>query len=131
LFNALEKIRADFGVLVTINAVQLKDLIPLKESDKQLMAYAKQGFIMADILYPDRKPGKFIYIKSSFFRELSADLYGYKQNQPEFPNEPTSDQFFDEKQFEAYRELGYQTAWQMMNSDVVQKDLTMARLFGA
>ena len=131
LFNALEKIRADFGVLVTINAVQLKDLIPLKESDKQLMAYAKQGFIMADILYPGRKPGKFIYIKSSFFRELSADLYGYKQNQPEFPNEPTSDQFFDEKQFEAYRELGYQTAWQMMNSDVVQKDLTMARLFGA
>jgi len=130
LFNMLEKIRADFGVLVTINAVQLKDLIPLKETDKQLMAYARQGFIMADILYPDRKPGKFIYIKSSFFRELSADLYGYKQNQPEFPNEPTSDQFFDEKQFEAYRELGYQTAWQMMNSDEVKKDVTMATLFG-
>jgi hypothetical protein len=130
LFNMLEKIRADFGVLVTINAVQLKDLIPLKDNDKQLMAYAKQGFIMADILYPDRKPGKFIYIKSSFFRELSADLYGYKQNQPEFPNEPTSDQFFDEKQFEAYRELGYQTAWQMMNSDDVKKDVTMATLFG-
>ncbi|WP_455220245.1 patatin-like phospholipase family protein [Kaarinaea lacus] len=130
LFNALEKIRADFGVLVTINAMQLKDLIPLKESDKQLMAYARQGFIMADILYPDREPGKFIYIKSSFFRELSADLYGYKQNQPEFPNEPTSDQFFDEKQFEAYRELGYQTAWQMMNSDDVKEDVTMTKLFG-
>lgn len=130
LFNALEKIRADFGVLITITAQQLRDLIPLKESDSQLMAYAKQGFIMADILYPDREPGKFIYIKSSFFRELSADLYGYRKNQPEFPNEPTSDQFFDEKQFEAYRELGYQTAWQMMNSEAVKKDIIMATLFG-
>lgn len=25
-----------------------------------------------------------------------------------FPGEPTSDQFFDEAKFEAYRELGYQ-----------------------
>ena len=81
LSNALEKIRADFGVLFTVNAQQLHDLVPVKENDNDLMAYAKQGFIVADILYPDREPGKFIYIKSSFFKELSADLYGYKQKQ--------------------------------------------------
>ncbi|MEJ2179211.1 MAG: hypothetical protein P8Y28_01960 [Gammaproteobacteria bacterium] len=130
LSNALEKIRSDFGVLLTVNAKQLKDLIPIKEDDKALMAYAKQGFIMADILYPNSKPGKFIYIKSTFFKQLSADMYGYKQNQPEFPDEPTSDQFFDEKQFEAYRELGYQTAWQMMEHDDVKKDAVIASIMG-
>jgi hypothetical protein len=86
---------------------------------------------VADILYPgEKEAGKLIFIKSSFFRELSADLYGYKQKQPEFPNEPTSDQFFDEKQFEAYRELGYQTAWQMMNNEAVIKDPVISRLIG-
>ncbi|WP_455206477.1 hypothetical protein [Kaarinaea lacus] len=129
LFNALEKIRADFGVLVTVNAERLQDLVPNKQIDRDLMAYAKQGFIIADIQYPDREPGKLIYIKSSFFKELSADLYGYKQNHPEFPNEPTSDQFFDEKQFESYRELGYQTAWQMMTNDSVKNDPTIEKLF--
>ena len=95
------------------------------------MVYAKQGFILADILYPDREPGKFIYIKSSFFKKLSADLYGYKQKQPEFPNEPTSDQFFDEKQFEAYRELGYQTAWAMMKNEHTVADPVVASIFNS
>jgi hypothetical protein len=132
LFNALEKIRADFGVLVNINAERLQDLVPVKAGECELMAYAKTpGFIMADIFYPgEKEAGKLIYVKSSFFRELSADLYGYKQKQPEFPNEPTSDQFFDEKQFEAYRELGYQTAWQMMNNEAVIKDAVISRLIG-
>ena len=129
LSNALEKIRADFGVLFTLDAQQLHDLVPVKENENDLMAYAKQGFIVADILYPNREPGKFIYIKSSFFKELAADLYGYKQKQPEFPNEPTSDQFFDEKQFEAYRELGYQTAWAMMKNDGILNDAVVNSIF--
>ncbi|WP_455199811.1 patatin-like phospholipase family protein [Kaarinaea lacus] len=130
LSNALEKIRADFGVLMTVNARHLHELVPIKDKDNDLMAYARQGYIIADILYPGRKPGKFIYIKSSFFSELSADLYGYKQKQPEFPDEPTSDQFFDEKQFEAYRELGYQTAWRMMENDSVKNDSVVKSIFG-
>ena len=86
---------------------------------------------MADILYPDREPGTFIFLKSPFFRTLSADLYGYKQTHKEFPDEPTSDQFFDEKQFEAYRELGYQTAWEMMNHGSVKADSTLSKFFSS
>ena len=129
LFNALEKIRADFGVLVSISAKNLEDMVPLKDNDKELNAYAKRGYIVADVLYPDNVPGKLIYIKSTFFSKLSADFYGYKQNCKEFPDEPTSDQFFDEKQFEAYRELGFQTAWEMMNDPQVEKDKMITRIF--
>ena len=37
---------------------------------------------------------------------LSIELYSYKARHPDFPYETTYDQFFDEDQFEAYRELG-------------------------
>ena len=35
------------------------------------------------------------------------DIRQYAESHPEFPHEPTSDQFFDENQFEAYRHLGF------------------------
>lgn len=129
LSNALEKIRADFGVLVEIPTHQLEAMVPRRNSEFDKTQFARKGFIVADILYPDREPGKLIYMKSTFFRALSADLYGYKQTHREFPDEPTSDQFFDEKQFEAYRELGYQTAWQMMNHNSVRSDEILGGFF--
>ena len=129
LSNALEKVRADFGVLVEIPTHQLEAMVPRKNSELDKSKFARKGFVVADILYPDRKPGKLIYMKSTFFRALSADLYGYKQSHSEFPDEPTSDQFFDEKQFEAYRELGYQTAWQMMNHNSIRSDEVLAEFF--
>ncbi|MCH8347080.1 MAG: hypothetical protein IH901_01080 [Proteobacteria bacterium] len=43
-------------------------------------------------------------------RNLPSDIYAYKAVNEVFPNQSTADQFFDERQFEAYRELGYQLA---------------------
>jgi predicted acylesterase/phospholipase RssA len=129
LSNALEKIRADFGVLIDIPTHQLEAMVPKKSNALDKTEFAKRGFIVADIIYPDRKPGVFIYIKSTYFSALSADLYGYKQTHSEFPDEPTSDQFFDEKQFEAYRELGYQTVWQMMSHGRIRANSTLKQLF--
>jgi len=129
LSNALEKIRADFGVLIDIPTNQLEAMVPSKNRALDKTEFAKRGFIVANILYPDRKPGVLVYIKSTYFAALSADLYGYKQSHREFPDEPTSDQFFDEKQFEAYRELGYQTAWQMMNHGRIRSNSTLREFF--
>ncbi len=47
--------------------------------------------------------------------DLPADLYGYKSANRDFPDQTTADQFFDERQFEAYRELGYQIAMRMLD----------------
>jgi hypothetical protein len=54
---------------------------------------------------------------------LPADLYGYKDANPQFPNETTLDQFFGEVQVESYRELGYQLAKQLVNNEHFQKIL--------
>ncbi|MDP3479333.1 MAG: hypothetical protein Q8R88_06150 [Desulfoprunum sp.] len=48
-----------------------------------------------------------LYLTTTVFPVLPEGIYGYKRTNPDFPDQTTSDQFFDEAQFEAYRELGY------------------------
>lgn len=126
--NAQEKIRTDFGTLIYCDCEDLQTLVPKTQQDDNCcgddsdIKFAERGYLMSRIIYPDNTQGRLIYIKTSFFKKLSADLYGYKKSHPQFPDEPTSDQFFDEMQFEAYRELGFQTAWEMMKDDDILKD---------
>ena len=56
--------------------------------------------------------GKLLYLKALIVPGLNTDVMAYKRNNPSFPNQSTSDQFFDEMQFDSYRELGLQL---MMN----------------
>jgi hypothetical protein len=54
--------------------------------------------------------GTLIYIKPSIpkgLKQLPADIFSYRVRHPEFPHEPTREQWFTEGQFESYRELGY------------------------
>lgn len=65
-----------------------------------------------------QRVGTFVYVKSSVtepagkpYLDEKADplrygTYKYKIYHPDFPHEPTSDQFFDEIQWEAYYQLG-------------------------
>lgn len=125
LANAIEKVRVDFGTLILCDCEDLQPLVPRakdKAADDDIKC-AKRGYLMSRIIYPDNSEGRLIYIKTTFFEQLSADLYGYKKTHPEFPDESTGDQFFDEKQFEAYRELGFQTAWRMMQDPEICADV--------
>ncbi len=123
LANAMEKARVDFGTLILCDCEDLQPLVPRgKGVADDAIQCAERGYIMCTIVYPDNSRGRLIYLKTTFFEQLSADLYGYKKTHPQFPDEPTSDQFFDEQQFEAYRELGFQTAWRMMQDDSIRDD---------
>ncbi len=60
------------------------------------------------IHYPDgQPPGLLLYIKSSLTGDERAYVLEYKKRWPRFPHERTTDQFFSEEQFEAYRALGF------------------------
>jgi len=135
---------ADFGAVIDMNSDDLDLLVPHRRDscpkDDAIMPVATRGYLIASIKYASLKPGAspeaaaarapqeecglLVYLTTTFFKELSADLHDYRQSHPEFPHEPTSEKFFDEKQFEAYRELGYQTAWRMMRetSDTASGD---------
>lgn len=56
--------------------------------------------------YPDGTVGTFIYLKHSFMGNESEYLYSYKQLNVAFHLDSSSDQSFDETQFEEYRTLG-------------------------
>ena len=118
LGNAIEKVRADFGALIDIDCEDLKRLTPAAGPDGSA-GYAEKGYLLAEITYCDRSKGTLIYLSATFYKELSADLYAYRKSHAEFPHQSTVDQFFDEKQFEAYRELGYQTAHRMMSDQLL------------
>lgn len=58
--------------------------------------------------YPDGagRPRWLIVLKPRLIAEAPLDVWHYKQEHDAFPQETTTDQFFDEAQWESYRKLG-------------------------
>jgi hypothetical protein len=121
LGNAIERVRVDFGVSIrfddecyTLEGVLPKPRDAKSETWRIKFGLAKRGFALSSIWYPDRQScGVLIYVKATMLDGLPSDLYAYKAQNPEYPDQSTLDQFFDEDQFEAYRELGYNLVKQM------------------
>ncbi len=105
LAKLTEMIRVDFGAKLTI------DTSPLLPNEQGI---SDAAYVIGDITYHCGKKAQFIYIKATLQSELSADVLGYKNQNPTFPDQSTIDQFFDELQFEAYRELGFQIAHRLL-----------------
>ena len=54
-----------------------------------------------------------LYVKPAMTGEEAVDLQHYRSEHPDFPQQTTMDQFFDEVQWESYRKLGEQTGVQL------------------
>jgi hypothetical protein len=103
LGGAIRKCRTDFGVEIRIRpeALRFKD-----EECRKSAAH----FAVGDILYPGGERGLLLYLKSSVTGDEPGDVLEYALRVKEFPHETTADQFFDESQFESYRQLGHDIA---------------------
>ena len=101
LGNAIEKCRADFGVDIEICVEPIRRL----ENGKSKW-HCAVGKIRYDHTDSAAQVGTLLYIKASLTGEEPTDVLRYADANPEFPHQPTSDQFFDESQFESYRMLG-------------------------
>lgn len=99
LAKLIELIRVDFGTELNICTN------PLRPDAKT--GLSQVPFIIGTLEYNDGSQGYLIYVKTTLINGLSEDIYGYRRQNSSFPDETTSDQFFDEQQFEAYRELGF------------------------
>ena len=132
LANLTERVRVDFGAKLSfdVEGFGLDKLKPGSVDTQETAALpsaslAERGFAVARIRYAGESrtapSGTLIYFKSTLTPKLSADVYGYKNANPEFPHQSTGDQFFDEAQFEAYRELGYHLGWQWLEANEQQR----------
>ena len=103
LGQMIQLVRTDFGANIVI---ENQSLVPLPNSRGSF--FAERAYSIGKIYYADNTEGLLILVKPTLVDGLTKDIMAYAAGHPTFPDEPTSDQFFDEQQFEAYRELGYQ-----------------------
>ncbi|HUW50274.1 MAG TPA: hypothetical protein VMV75_04585 [Sulfuricella sp.] len=99
LARVIRLVRVDFGAAIELD---VSPLMPQGEDRRSPCA-----FVRGKVTYADGSQAQMIYVTTLVVDGLPEDIYGYRREHRKFPDESTADQFFDEAQFEAYRELGY------------------------
>jgi hypothetical protein len=106
LANAVRKIRIDMGIPIDFD----KPVMPMSETHRVAPEYAGHHCAIGHIRYNSvdlgAEDGLLIYIKASLNGNETPDILHYGTINKSFPQQPTSDQFYDESQFESYRRLG-------------------------
>jgi hypothetical protein len=108
------------------------DFVPLDESapaddtaeSPRRDRYALRHAILARIHYLDNDQFSWLLmVKPSLMGDEASDVIQYQRTHPLFPQEPTSDQYFDEAQWESYRKLGEHVGMELFTppSGVVKK----------
>jgi hypothetical protein len=99
LGNAVRKIYIDQGVSIDFSSFNLNPRTTPPKSG----SYCAVG----RITYPGSiKPGWLLYIKPCYHGNEPAQVRSYASVHKDFPHESTTNQWFSESQFEAYRALG-------------------------
>jgi len=105
--NAVARCRTDFGVEISLD---LNPFIP-----NPLTGLADVHYVAGTIRYPappggdgsdPKYMGTVIYLKTSIKGDETADLLHHRRVSPEFPQDSTMNQWFNESTFESYRRLG-------------------------
>lgn len=107
----IRKCRTDFGIDIEIDTSQLKPL-----PDGASKWHCAIGTIRYDYVEPEAPVGTLVYIKPSLTGDESADVANYARAHPDFPHQPTLNQFYGESQFESYRQLGCHCLTSVMGS---------------
>ncbi len=103
LGNAIRKCRDDFGVDIEINV----DPIRKQADSSRSLWHCAVGTIHYENVDDGAQPGTVVYVKASLTGSEPTDVLNYASTDPAFPHQTTVDQWFDESQFESYRQLGY------------------------
>ena len=124
LGNAIRKCRADFGVEIELDLDQIRP----KNNERLSAWHCVVGTVHYEHIDPTAKSGILVYMKASLTGDEPSDILEYHLRNREFPHQSTSDQFFDESQFESYRRLGFHVA---MSTFSTTKDLAASQPTGA
>src|SRR5581483_3170375 len=89
---------------------------------------SESHFTIGDIDYGNGHKGSLIYMKASVTGDEGPLVLDYRESNPDFPHQSTTNQFFSERQFEMYRALGFHVA-EGMCVDLVKHDGIAPLLF--
>lgn len=113
LANLTLKLRADFGAELEFFTAEEMEKVghPALVVWDRLKPDPDTGLMaghgtLARIRYPEGGESLIIVVKPGLTGDEPLDLRYYKTGHPDFPQQSTMDQFFDESQWESYRKLG-------------------------
>ena len=124
LGNAIRKCRIDFDVDIEIDTRALTPVPGIGHS----LHHCALGLIRYDRADPRERTGYLLYVKASMSGDEPQDVEQYRNHHPRFPHQSTTDQFFDEAQFESYRSLGLHIMDTVLASSVARARSPSARV---
>jgi hypothetical protein len=113
--NLVRKARIDLGAEIEfLTALELSEFVDASvrryfgtpedfKPDHADPVYAT----LARVRYQDAPEGLMLVLKPRVAGIEPLDILNYKEASPDFPQQSTTDQFYDEAQWESYRSLGY------------------------
>ncbi|GAB7528281.1 hypothetical protein PS3A_06890 [Pseudomonas sp. 3A(2025)] len=115
LANLIRLARIDQGLEIQedTGVQQVADLAPYFGSIENFAKPGADDSLRCAMLFNvmdrhDRRNARILLLKPNVTARLPVDVLNYANAHPTFPNESTADQFFNEAQFESYRQLGLQ-----------------------
>ncbi|HEX6126398.1 MAG TPA: patatin-like phospholipase family protein [Pyrinomonadaceae bacterium] len=115
--NAIQKCKVDLGVDIKfVGSMNIRGRYSKEESEVK-----RSRFAVAKITYPEtsldpetgiakNNTGWLLYTRPTYYGTTEPrDVRYYADANSKFPHQSTGDQMYDEKQFEAYRSLGFLT----------------------
>ncbi|PRY03402.1 hypothetical protein [Paraburkholderia sp. BL25I1N1] len=110
-YSAIRKIRIDMGIEIEPEDEPVL-LFPrsMRASGRCFARFRIRYSRMEGHRGPPELDGQILYLKPCLYGLEPPDVLEYAEKHPDFPHEPTADQFFGESQFESYRKLG---EWEM------------------
>ncbi|MHC4859991.1 MAG: patatin-like phospholipase family protein [Planctomycetota bacterium] len=101
LIELIRFAKIDMGIKIDVDLADL---------DKDEQGLSRKHSVLGTIRYGEHETGQLLYIKASLTGDENPYVLDYAAENPQFPHQPTTNQFFTEAQFEAYRALGYHAA---------------------
>ena len=115
--------RIDFGIQMDVD---LKPFTPDPASGLSELPYVVARLHHAPVQGDRETEGVLGWVSTARTPDQKPDVTGYAEENREFPFHSTGDQFFDQSQFESYRQLGH-TAAGVMAADAGFRDGTPTR----
>jgi hypothetical protein len=117
--NLVRKAQIDYQTPITFYDFSASPLASFGNQQQMKANATAPPLLMARINYPDCLPGVLIVAKPHWLENMPLDTFSYAARNRAFPQQSTADQFFDEAQWEAYHQLGWQTghdvSWRMLD----------------
>jgi len=101
LANAIRKVRLDFGIEISFPGG-----LDIAGPTSTCRARAAVGHIAYSAVDPGAADGMLLYLKAALCGDEPVDVANYAAAHPLFPHQPTTNQWFEDAQFESYRMLG-------------------------